>query len=189
MQALSPSLPVSSEAIIIFIPSAFRFRLGISWCPATASYYPEYKTGNPFPITRFGAVCNPRPGTAQKQPMHSPDGRFVTYDSEEGGRSEVVIHQVEGGARWQVSTNGGRFAHWSADGREIIYLDPQRRVMAVDITVDDTGLALGQPEELFQIVQNVVAWDITGDHSRILLATRPELASEPLHVILNWDAR
>ncbi len=61
--------------------------------------------------------------------------------------------------------------------------------MMVDVTFDDAGLVLGQPEELFQIVQNVIAWDVTGDHSRFLLAMRPELASEPLHVILNWDAR
>ncbi len=146
------------------------------------SMFAIHDTSTGESTTIFEQVGTPRP-------RFSPDGKFITYDSSESGRSEIVIHQVDGGARWQVSTSGGRFAHWSADGREIIYLDPRRRVMAVEVTVDDAGLALGQPEELFQIVQNVVAWDITGDHSRILLATRPELASEPLHVILNWDAR
>ncbi len=123
------------------------------------------------------------------RPRFSRDGNYITYDANEGGRSEVFILQVEGGARWQASTNGGRLAHWSDDGREIVYLDPQRRVMTVDVVVEENSLALGQPRELFQIVQNVIAWDATGDHSRFLLATRPEAASEPLHVILNWDAR
>jgi Tol biopolymer transport system component len=122
------------------------------------------------------------------RPRFSPDGNYIFYDTTEDGRSEVVIHQIDGGARWQVSTNGGRFAHWRDDGREIVYLDPQRRVMTVNVSIDDASLTLSQPEELFQIVQNVIAWDVTGDHSRFLLATRPELASAPLHVILNWDA-
>ena len=59
----------------------------------------------------------------------------------------------------------------------------------VDVTIEGGNLTLGTPTELFQIVQNVVAWDAAGDHSRFLLATRPELASEPLHVVLNWLAQ
>ena len=117
----------------------------------------------------------------------SPDGQYMIYDATESGRSQVIVQQIEGGARWQVSTDGGRLAHWSDDGSEIVYLDPHRRVMAVDVVHEDSGLRLGHPQELFQIVQNVIAWDVTGDHQRFLLATRPELESEPLYVVLNWN--
>jgi serine/threonine protein kinase len=121
-------------------------------------------------------------------PRFSPDGRYISYFVNEGGRDEVFIRDIESGARWQVSTSGGRLPHWSDDGSEIVYLDPQRRVMAVDVELGDDGVVLGRPRQLFQVLQNVIAWDVTGDHTRFLLAARPELASEPLHVMLNWDA-
>jgi Tol biopolymer transport system component len=121
-------------------------------------------------------------------PRFSPDGSYISYSVNESGRNEVFIREIESGARWQVSTNGGRLPHWSDDGTEIVYLDPQRRVMAVDVGLSDAGVTLGRPHQLFQVLQNVIAWDITGDHTRFLLAARPELASEPLHVILNWSA-
>jgi len=120
-------------------------------------------------------------------PRLSPDGRFVTYFLNESGRREIFIHEIEDGARWQVSTAGGDSPHWSDNGREIVYLDPERRLMAVSVEVGSAGVTLGRPVELFQLDRSVVALDATGDHQRFLLAMRPERASEPVHVILNWN--
>ncbi|NNF05425.1 MAG: protein kinase, partial [Candidatus Eisenbacteria bacterium] len=128
-------------------------------------------------------------GSDRPRPRFSPDGKYLLYDTIESDRSEVILYQLEGGARWQVSTNGGRYAHMSEDMTEIIYLDLQQRVIAVDVTIDASGVSLGTPRELFQIVENVVAWDLTSDHSRFLLATQPKQVSEPIHVVLNWDAK
>ena len=121
-------------------------------------------------------------------PRFSPDGRFVAYFVSESGRPEVFIQSIGSGARWQVSTSGGQSPHWSDDGREIIYLDRGRRVMAVPVDVGADDVTLGRAKELFQLNQSVFAWDVTGDHQRVLLAERPKPASEPMHVILNWDA-
>jgi serine/threonine-protein kinase len=54
----------------------------------------------------------------------SPDGRWLAYDSNESGRSEVYVRpfpNVDGG-RWQVSRDGGTRPVWARDGRDLFYL-------------------------------------------------------------------
>ena len=53
----------------------------------------------------------------------SPDGRFVAYNSDEGGAMEVFVRELRGStSRWQVSNAGGEEPMWSPDGRAIFYL-------------------------------------------------------------------
>ena len=54
----------------------------------------------------------------------SPDGRWLAYDSDESGESEVYVRPFPnvGEGRWQVSTNGGRNPVWGPNGQEIFYL-------------------------------------------------------------------
>jgi Tol biopolymer transport system component len=118
----------------------------------------------------------------------SPDGRFITYSLSEAGRPEIFIQSIESGARSQVSTSGGESPHWSDNGSEIVYIDRERRMMAVSVDLRADGVTLGRAQELFQLDRSVFAWDITGDHQRFLFAERPERVGEPVHVILNWDA-
>ena len=124
----------------------------------------------------------------------SPDVRWVTYVSDDSGRREVFVQAfgedagARAGARSQVSTEGGERPHWRDDGLEIVYIDPERRLMAVDVEENDGKLSLGTPRELFTFDDPVQAGDATGDHLRFLVATREEAQSEPLYVILNWPA-
>ena len=53
----------------------------------------------------------------------SPDGRWLAYESDESGQSEVYVRpfpSVNAG-RWQVSTAGGRQPLWARSGRAIFY--------------------------------------------------------------------
>ena len=130
----------------------------------------------------------------------SPDGQWIAYAADDTGDLEVFVQalgregdgqgpgRMKGGARLRVSTTGGEQPHWRDDGREIIYMDPDQRLMAVAVEVQQNRLALGTPRELFAIERRVVTGDMTGDHQRFLLATRDKMPSEPLHVILNWPA-
>src|ERR1019366_1716402 len=64
----------------------------------------------PFLQTQFGE------GSAR----FSPDGRWVAYHSDESGRFEIFVRSFPGpGARWQISTEGGRESRWSRSGREL----------------------------------------------------------------------
>jgi Tol biopolymer transport system component len=124
----------------------------------------------------------------------SPDSRWIAYVSNESGRMEVFVQafggdgDIGGGARWQLSTAGGTSPHWRDDGREIVYVEPGGRVMSVAVTERDGRLALGSPQELFTVEGTIATGDATGDHERFLLATRDEVDTEPLRVVLDWPA-
>jgi Tol biopolymer transport system component len=85
--------------------------------------------------------------------VFSPNGRWIAYTSNEGP-TEIIVRpypNVEGG-RWQISSGGGAAPRWSADGRELFYLDitgsggstAPRALMAVSIA-DKAGFEYGTP--------------------------------------------
>ena len=72
----------------------------------------------------------------------SPDGRWIAYQSDESGRTEIYIRPVEGAGKWQVSQGGAGFARWSGDGRQLFFRDNEG-VMSVPITVAGASIELG----------------------------------------------
>ena len=59
-----------------------------------------------------------------RNPALSPDGRWLAYDSNESGRSEVYVRpfpRVDDG-RWQLSTDGAVEPLWAPGGRELFYI-------------------------------------------------------------------
>jgi serine/threonine protein kinase len=62
---------------------------------------------------------------SDESPSLSPDGRWLVYESNESGASQVYLRpfpEVSQG-RWQLSTAGGVDPSWSRDGREVIFLE------------------------------------------------------------------
>jgi len=56
-------------------------------------------------------------------PRVSPDGRWVAYGSDGSGRSEIYVQAFSGDTRrYQISTQGGDFPRWRADGRELFFM-------------------------------------------------------------------
>ena len=54
----------------------------------------------------------------------SPDGKWLTYASDESGRSEVYVQSHPSGAnRRQISNEGGGSPLWARNGREL-FLSP-----------------------------------------------------------------
>ena len=79
----------------------------------------------------------------------SPDGRLVAYSSNESGRSEVYVQTFPLTDRqWTISTTGGYESRWRADGREMYYLSPDQKLMAVAV---GSGPSFGAPTELFPV--------------------------------------
>jgi Tol biopolymer transport system component len=139
----------------------------------------------PFPVvkTKFVELC----------PALSPDGRFVAYYSNESGRMEVYVQEFpEPKSKWQVSTGGGNEPQWRADGREMFYIAPDQRLMAVPIEAG-ASFTTGTPQPLFQArLQLVTArshYRPSSDGQRFLtLAPVGRDAILPTTVILNWPA-
>jgi Tol biopolymer transport system component len=118
----------------------------------------------------------------------SPDGRWIAYMLNESGRTEIHVQPFPGpGGRLQISTSGGRLPQWRRDGREIFYLGPDNRLMAVPVVLAANGSTIeaGTPVALFgtRPGSEVAA---SPDGQRFLINTTPDDATPPITVILNW---
>src|SRR5262249_48758082 len=62
---------------------------------------------------------------AEREPMFSPDGRWIAYYSDESGNYEVYVRPFPGpGGKWQISTTGGTYPVWSRTRHELLYRTP-----------------------------------------------------------------
>jgi Tol biopolymer transport system component/predicted Ser/Thr protein kinase len=125
-------------------------------------------------------------------PFFSPDGRWIVYQSTESGRFEIYVRPFpQPGGKWQVSTGGGHFPVWSADGKEIFYVGDDNRLTAVPVRTE-SGIELGTPEPLFEVrLRSVLgrAYDVSADGKRFLLNTALEdVRSASLTLVQNWTA-
>jgi WD40 repeat protein len=118
----------------------------------------------------------------------SPDGRWIAYESNRSGRVEVYLQPFPGpGAEVQVSTAGGSAARWRRDGREIFYVGPDGRLMAVPIQPAVTGstLELAAPVPLFQARSENYMVAPDGQRFLLYINAAPPITT-PLSVIVNW---
>ena len=128
----------------------------------------------------------------EAQGRFSPDGRWMAYASDESGKNEVYVQAFPGpGGKWQISTQGGSEPFWRADGKELLYLTPDFKLMSVEITPGAT-FAAGVPRELFQMRAEPNGWTrytLSRDGQRILVVA-PEQNTAPtaVTVVLNWNA-
>ncbi len=78
----------------------------------------------PFQVTAFGEYNG----------AFSPDGRWIAYESNESGRTEVYVQAYPtGGGKWQISDGGGGQPRWSGDGRELFFRN-DNGIMVASIT-------------------------------------------------------
>jgi Tol biopolymer transport system component len=119
----------------------------------------------------------------------SPDGRWIAYESNESGRSEIYLRPFPGpGGKWQVSTEGGARPEWSRDGRELFYFENDR---IMRVTVDGgQALAVGRPELLFpcNCFESGRHYEVTPDAKHFLLIQNAQPVSPvaELNVVLGW---
>src|SRR5262249_22490898 len=123
----------------------------------------------------------------------SPDGRWVAYSSNESGPQQIYVQGFpKSGAKFMVSVTGGLRPRWRRDGKELFYLSPDRKMMAVEVRTTASGVEAGKPRELFQTraiatFPTFHIYDITADGQRFLINTTLESAGPPpITVVLNW---
>jgi Tol biopolymer transport system component len=94
----------------------------------------------------------------------SPDGRWISFVSDQSGRQEVYVRDLAGeGDQVLVSLDGGSEPTWSHDGRELYYRETKQNdpyLVAAAIATKPT-LAVTRRERLFAI-SDIVA---TGPHA------------------------
>jgi serine/threonine-protein kinase len=116
----------------------------------------------------------------------SPDGRSITYMSNESGRWEVYVRAVNGeGARLRVSTSGGVWPCWSLDGKTI-YFSAAGTTMAAAIRAGDT-LSASAPVSVPGADAMVLAGGATaGDRLLVRQAGTQPAGRAELRIVLEW---
>jgi len=125
----------------------------------------------------------------------SRDGRWIAYQSNESGTVEIYVRPFPSGSgKWQISTNGGRYARWSPDGRELYYRNDDG--LAV-VSVDPSGesFVADKPRQLFDgpflslsIYGSTLAdYDVAPDGKRfVMMQGEEQLRNTKVTVVFNW---
>jgi Tol biopolymer transport system component len=149
---------------------------------------------------RLGVDTTPVPVLATRfdeEAIHiSPDGRWLAYQSDETGKTEVFVRpfpRTDQG-KWQLSSGGGGGAAplWSRDGRELYYLSAAHDMMAVRVNAGAAALAPGQPRMLFHVPDDLLQmeiswytpWDVSRDGRFIMARTVDEGAPAGRFVVV-----
>ncbi len=123
----------------------------------------------------------------------SPDGRWLAYGSEESGNFHIYVTSFpRPGRKWQVSTESGAYAYWSADGKEIVYHGYSGQVWAVEIAAKGDSVEMGAPKPLFKLAgpprPSGAEFFPTADHQRFLILDHGQKANALLNLVVNWTA-
>jgi len=82
------------------------------------------KNGTPRNLTRTS-------GIAEREPSWSPDGKWITYYSDESGENELVIRSADGqGEAETITSMGAGFRYqptWSPDSKWMIFTDNESK--------------------------------------------------------------
>jgi serine/threonine-protein kinase len=129
------------------------------------------------------------------QARFSPDGRWIAYNSNESGRFEVYVRPASGGrGKWQISTGGGSYPHWSGDGRTLYYRVPGGGVLRARVDTSGGGLQVGREEPVFDAPylwagDGTDRWDVDPTEERFLML-QPQSGEDTGHphirVVLDW---
>jgi serine/threonine-protein kinase len=120
----------------------------------------------------------------------SPDGKWISYASDETGRFEVYIERsTPGQMRYQVSNDGGSEAVWSGAGNELFYR-VGNSMMAVPITKNPDS-PIGVPHVLFTgtyLSTDLPQYDVTPDGQRLVMVKpiADDLETRTIRVIDGW---
>jgi hypothetical protein len=89
---------------------------------------------------------------------------------------------------------GGVYPRWSGDGKELYFIAPDAKMMAVSIRAMATIVQAGAPAPLFQTRRlgggsNVIGhgpqYDVARD-GRFLINVDAELGAPPITLLMNW---
>jgi Tol biopolymer transport system component len=197
--ALRSASGVGQEQIVLPLASAETARYLTDWSKdGRYIIYAEGKpTTNSFPVMAVSMSGGDRkpfvvvPGTSTNLDAHlSPDGKWLVYSSNESGRFEIYVTSfpVPNG-KWQVSTNGGRPARWSPDGKEIVYYSPGGDVMLAKVETKGGDFSVARVDRLFHangVSQVFPDFDVSPDGKRLLLPGALNAEQPPITLVTEW---
>ncbi|HET9409931.1 MAG TPA: protein kinase [Candidatus Sulfotelmatobacter sp.] len=130
-----------------------------------------------------------RTPAAERQGSLSPDGRWMAYESNESGRSEIYVEPVPGpGGRRQISIDGGEEPRWVRNGREIAYRSGTKMI---SVPVQEQPVfQTGKPTELFDRKFDrgfaVAGYDVTPDGRTFIMTRSEHTPRNEIRVVMGW---
>jgi eukaryotic-like serine/threonine-protein kinase len=125
----------------------------------------------------------------------SHDSRWMAYQSDESSQPEIYVQPFPGGQKTRISANGGTQVRWRRDDKEIFYLDPDNRLMAVPVDEPTPGeLRVGAPMPLFTshaLPFGGVArqqYVVLGKGEEFIVNTvADDVHANPITIVVNWQ--
>ena len=163
--------------------------------------YEEAKVGAPTDaeLKAFPLVSGLQPLTVLEPVADGSNARlkpgsndWLAYQSNQSGRAQVYLTRFpHPGAKYQVSKDGGVQPVWSKDGKTLYYLDPYRKLTAVEVQTSGEAVQIGAAKPLFTAgIRHSIsteAYDIARD-GRFLVVDSITESTAPLVLVTNWDA-
>jgi serine/threonine protein kinase len=123
----------------------------------------------------------------------SPDAKSVAYASNETGQFEIYVISLEGnGGKSLISSGGGSFPRWRADGKEIVYLAADGWLMSVPVSGSGARFTVSTSTRLFKIDAQGGGgdpYDMTADGQHFIVNSRiPSRLPPSLTLIVNWPS-
>jgi len=89
------------------------------------------------------------------QPKFSPNGRWLAYASDETGTFEIYVQSFSadgklGSDKKRISTTGGMFPVWRADGSELFFVAADGRMMSAAVKTGGPEFEFETPKPLFK---------------------------------------
>jgi hypothetical protein len=138
------------------------------------------------------------PGSPRTQfPQVSPDGRWIAFQSDVSGTTQVHLHGPFapplslGATSRPLSINGGGWVRWRGDGQELFYAEADGSLMSVSLTfsADGKSFTAGAPVRLFNAPMNASPENsaiaqqylVSPDGQRFLVVAAPD-GESPIHM-------
>jgi len=121
-------------------------------------------------------------------PVVSPDGRYVSFTSNENGTSEIYVRSFPSGAggQWRISSKGGEQARWSGDGRTVFYLGTDLDTIHAVHVNPGPPFTVGSNEIVATVPRLGEAWDVDRRSGRMVLTQTVATQNTRIIVLMNW---
>jgi Tol biopolymer transport system component len=153
---------------------------------------PLFGDRKPFPLLASTVRSN--------EPMLSPDGQWIAYQSTESGTLEIYVKPFARPSKVRISSAGGSQPRWRGDGGEVFYITPTGDVMSAALVQRGETLEAAAAVRLFTACADVSpgtqmvagsrsTYDVAADGARLLFACVPPDATPPqITVSVDWTA-